>query len=139
MKTEDLLNKYFEGETSCDEERELRRRFEQENIPAECEIYRPFFAYFEEEIRQAKATRKKNKPKKNIYKYIIYTVSGIAASLFILLAGNGIYNQFIRQPQDYVIIDGKRYTDKETIREHARMAFTDVSFTQEDIFDNLFE
>lgn len=139
MKTEDLLNKYFDGETSCDEERELKRRFMEENIPEELEIYRPFFAYFDGETRKEKEALKTNTPKKTIYHYIVYTVSGIAASLLILLAGNGIYRQYLQQPANYVIIDGKRYTDSETIREQARIAFNDVRFTQEDIFDNLFE
>ena len=34
MKIEELIDRYFEGQTSCDEERELRRFFTQENIPA---------------------------------------------------------------------------------------------------------
>lgn len=31
MKIEELIDRYFEGQTSCDEERELRRFFTQEN------------------------------------------------------------------------------------------------------------
>lgn len=139
MKTEDLLNKYFEGETSRDEERELKRRFMEENIPEELEIYRPFFAYFDNETHKCKEAVKTNKPKKTIYQYVLYTLSGVAASLLILLAGNGIYRQYLKQPTNYVMIDGKRYTDSEIIREQARIAFNDVRFTQEDIFDNLFE
>lgn len=138
MKTENLLNKYFEGETSCEEERELRRRFmEDENLPEELKVYRPFFGYFEQEADHT-ATKKKQTGKSQIHKYFLYGLGGIAASLVILLGGNGIYRH-IRPTGNYVVIDGKRYTDNETIREQARLAFSDVCFTQEDIFDNLFE
>ena len=33
MKIDELLDKYFEGETSCEEERELRRFFTEEEVP----------------------------------------------------------------------------------------------------------
>ena len=44
MKIEELIDRYFEGQTSCDEERELRRFFTQENIPESLQVYRPLFA-----------------------------------------------------------------------------------------------
>ena len=34
MKIEELLNKYFEGLTTCEEERRLRHYFTRENAPA---------------------------------------------------------------------------------------------------------
>ena len=41
MKIEELLNKYFEGLTTCEEERRLRHYFTREkNLPHEWEIYR---------------------------------------------------------------------------------------------------
>ena len=33
MKIEELIDRYFEGQTSCEEERELRSFFTQENVP----------------------------------------------------------------------------------------------------------
>ena len=45
MKIEELIDRYFEGQTSCDEERELRRFFTQENIPESLQVYRPLFAW----------------------------------------------------------------------------------------------
>ena len=50
MKIEELLNKYFEGLTTCEEERRLRHYFTREkNLPHEWEIYRPLFTCLEEE------------------------------------------------------------------------------------------
>ena len=49
MKIDELLDKYFEGGTSCEEEREIRRFFAQEEIPGHLEMYRPLFTYLAQE------------------------------------------------------------------------------------------
>lgn len=54
MNIEELLNKYFEGETTCEEERELRRFFTRGIIPEHLQMYRPMFAFLNEENRQSK-------------------------------------------------------------------------------------
>ena len=40
MKIEELIDRYFEGQTSCEEERELRSFFTQENVPESLQVYR---------------------------------------------------------------------------------------------------
>lgn len=54
MNIEELLNKYFEGETNCEEERELRRFFTQGIVPEHSQMYGPMFAFFSEENRKAR-------------------------------------------------------------------------------------
>ena len=54
MNIEELLNKYFEGETTCEEERELRRFFTRGIVPEHLQMYRPMFAFLTEENRQSK-------------------------------------------------------------------------------------
>lgn len=54
MNIEELLNKYFEGETTCEEERELRRFFTRGIVPEHLQIYRPMFGFLNEENRQSK-------------------------------------------------------------------------------------
>ena len=49
MKIDELLDKYFEGETSCEEERELRRFFTEKEVPEHLQTYRPLFAYLNRE------------------------------------------------------------------------------------------
>ncbi|WP_320054834.1 hypothetical protein [uncultured Acetobacteroides sp.] len=47
---EELLNRYFEGETSLEEERELRELFRSTQIvPSQWECYRDIFGYFDSE------------------------------------------------------------------------------------------
>lgn len=51
---EQLLERYFEGRTSTEEERTLRRFFTSGDVPENLKMYQPLFAYFENEIRTAK-------------------------------------------------------------------------------------
>ena len=52
MDIDELLNRYFEGETSSEEERELRAFFTSGNVPDRLAVYTPMFAYLEEESRK---------------------------------------------------------------------------------------
>lgn len=49
-KAKQLLDKYFEGETTLEEEAQLRQYFQSEEIPQDLEVYRPLFSYFTEPI-----------------------------------------------------------------------------------------
>lgn len=145
MRIDDLLHKYFEGETTREEERELKRIFHEGNISEEYKVYRPLFAFFEEETKahlpanneiineKASPSRKPSKLKH----YMMYTFSGIAAGLLIILSITGI-NKQMNHPQNYIIIDGQKSADIRLAREQAQAAFNDVSFSREDIFESLF-
>ena len=97
MKIDELLDKYFEGETSCEEERELRRFFTEKEVPEHLQTYRPLFAYLNREAtsmaepteeksvttESAKEVPAQRKPSR-LYR-TFYAVSGIAAGLLLLL------------------------------------------------------
>lgn len=137
-----LLNKYFEGETTCEEERELRHFFTGGLVPDHLQVYRPMFSYFETEhtkfsepIVETFPLRKKTK---TLRKYITYS-SGIAAVILLLLGITGTFRELAPSPANYVVIDGKRYTDAAFVREQAVAAFREVSLSEEDVFNTLFE
>ncbi len=126
MNIDELLNKYFEGETSCEEEQQLRTFFASENVPQHLAIYKPMFAYIDEEI--TKNQQKKIKSPVNTRK-IFYYISGIAAALILMI---GI-RQFIL-PADpclcsgnYVVINGRCYTDMSKVRQLAFEALQEVA------------
>ena len=48
MDIDELLNRYFEGETSSEEERELRAFFTSGNVPDRLAVYTPMFTYLED-------------------------------------------------------------------------------------------
>ncbi len=145
MKIDELLNKYFEGETSCEEERELRRFFTEGNtIPEHLQMYRPLFACLDQEAKAhqsllPKAGSEKAKPRRLIPRRLYYTIGSIAAGLLLLLGIANLYQQVAVTPTDYVVINGKRYTDAKIIREQALSAFQDVSMSQEEVLDLMFE
>lgn len=144
MKIDELLNKYFEGETSCEEERELRRFFTEEEVPEKMQMYRPMFAYLDKEVKEhqslpPKAENKKVKIGRITPRRLYFTIGSIAAGLLILVGVANLYQQIAVTPTDYVVINGKRYTDANIIREQALSAFQDVSMSQEEVLDLMFE
>lgn len=139
MNIEELLNKYFEGETTCEEERELRCFFTQEIIPEHLKEYAPLFAFFEKENKQAKIAHTDYTSRKvTLRRRIIYCMSGIAAGVLLLLGIAGIHRHFNTMPDNYVIIDGKCYTDENLVREQAMAAFRNVTLDENELFDSLF-
>lgn len=134
---EELLNNYFEGETTCEEERRLRRFFTEDNVPEHLLMYRPIFAFMkaDNDLHHLSSV----KVKRPIRKIITYGLGGIAAGLLLLLGISGIYRHQSATPDNYVIIDGKMYTDSELVREQAVEAFREVCLTDEDVFNTLFK
>lgn len=143
-KIEELVNKYFDGETTCEEERELRRFFTQERVPEHLKEYRPLFAFFEEENRQltTRNVSEATPPQRKAVTFrtrLTYTLSGIAAGLLLLTGIAGIHRHFNALPDSYVIIDGKCYTDENLAREQAMAAFRNVSMDEDELLDSLFQ
>ena len=148
---ETLLNKYFEGETTCEEERRLRRCFAEGGVPVLLEVYRRMFAFFEAEQEELTEVSGQcnagempelaifEKKTKTVRKYLTYSLGAAAAALLLLLGISGIYRHISPAPANYVIIDGKEYTDVHLIREQAMVAFRDVSLSEEEIFATLFD
>ena len=142
MKIDALLNKYFEGETSCEEEQWIRDYFSNENVPEHLLCYKPMFAYFDNEIstEQAKKTVKANKMAIPRRKTLVYTFSGIAACIVM---GIGI-STFFQQSDDsckrnYVVINGKCYTDEATIKAYANASLQEVATSKDEVFTELFK
>jgi len=84
-KIEDLLEKYFQGETSIAEEKELKNYFSSPNVAQHLEQYKPMFGYFSQ-VKEQKSTQTiLLKTKKRNVAWL-----SIAASVVVLL-GVGTY------------------------------------------------
>ncbi len=100
-----LLEKYFEGETSLQEEQRLRAYFNGRKIAEHHKIYTPIFGFFSEEIRREK---KKSFPAR---KYL-WVPLGTAAAIFIFLVLQVIsFHKGNINDRSMVYIDGKKITD----------------------------
>ncbi|MDR1403446.1 MAG: hypothetical protein LBJ60_07080 [Tannerellaceae bacterium] len=124
MNIDDLLDKYFEGETSADEERRIRTFFASGKTPRRLDVYKPMFAYFDEEIRKKRA---KSKPPTK--RRILYGMLAAAASLVLLLGIKRFL--FVPDPcfcsESYVVINGRCYTDIQKVKELAFVALQEVA------------
>jgi len=84
-KIEDILEKYFQGETSIAEEKELKEYFSSPNVAQHLEQYKPMFGYFSQ-VKEQKSTQEiPLKTKKRNVAWL-----SIAASAVVLL-GVGTY------------------------------------------------
>jgi hypothetical protein len=84
-KIENILEKYFQGETSIAEENQLKDYFSSSNVAQHLEQYKPIFGYFSQ-VKQQKSTQEI--PLKTNKRKVAWL--SIAASVVVLL-GIGTY------------------------------------------------
>jgi hypothetical protein len=135
----ELLDLYFAGETTIEQERELKRYFASENILDEHKKYQPLFETFEVEKSVKyptdipKIPAKYQQPKR--FKLQILTAA-IAASLLLLF---GIFG--LQQSDNYVVINGKRINDKnlaiQTAHEKIANVYKSLDANMQPLNDNI--
>ena len=130
MEIEHLLEQYFEGLTSAEEEAILRRFFTSGDVPERLMMYKPLFVHFDNEIRQSKTDRP------NRHKTLLLWLSGVAACAAILIGSFYFASQQQRCPGtgNYVVIDGRCYTDAATIRSTTLKTLLEIS--EDDAFSS---
>lgn len=162
-KIQDLLDKYMAGETSNEEEALLRDYFDThgDDIPEDWKAYKALFSFvgFErlqlgegtndsEEKTKLEAVAfnsEEEKPSvpKNKHKslFMIATLSVAASAAIILLITSivkiGSSSWSGNQSECYAVIDGKVYTDQQTVHAEALDALADMASDQDDAFDAL--
>lgn len=141
-----LIDKYFDGETTLDEEKKLREYFSQQDSMLHSELlqYAPLFRYFEHE-RENKAlesiihpqptdndgiTQKRNKRSL----YIRYTAA--AASLAILIAVGFKFSSLNNTNRTMAYIDGKKISNIETINNQAINALNNIEEVDEETMNS---
>lgn len=116
-----------------------------------CKRTAPLFAYLNREAtsmaepteeksvttESAKEVPAQRKPFR-LYR-TFYAVSGIAAGLLLLLGIAKIIFPLSGVPENYVVIDGQRYTDEKLVEAKALEALQNASFTDEDLSNLLFQ
>ena len=138
-----LLDKYFEGQTSLQEEQTLRNYFRQDNIDESLMEFKPMFDFFNEEresamIDEYETTIPEQTNRSKIRKILFSRVSiGIAASFILLL---GIKFTFFNQEkeilsQSIVYVDGKKFTDIKTIQSQTLNTIDAIYESEDDIIN----
>ena len=123
MKIEYLLERYFEGLTTVEEEAALRRFFISNEAPENLLMYKPLFVHFDDEIKRRKAVIARRTGDVhdrffNVHRSLILWISGVAACAAIMTGSFFFASQKNKcsQSGNYVFIDGRCYTDAATVR-----------------------
>lgn len=133
MKIDDLLDKYFEGETSAAEEKEIRAFFAAGEVPPHLSAYKPLFAYMDEEIA---ITPKRHSPTLQRKSTVLYLLSGVAAAILLLFCVRSVYTSYETRfcSKNYVVINGRCYTDIHKVRNMAFEALKEVATPANEYF-----
>lgn len=136
-KIDKILEKYFEGDTSIEEEKLLVQYFQKEKIDSIHEQYKPLFQFVALEKETIHATKIVPKPKtRNLYYYIAACAS-VAAIIFVTFNIN-------KNPQieSMAYVNGKKVMDSETIHSEVLKAIisieddSDILESQIDLLDS---
>ena len=116
-KIEELLNKYFEGETSLQEEQTLKEYFlNADNVPAKWNYAKAMFTGFssnKEVTSHTVAVKKKGMPLKRIATAVaVVALLSVSVALFVP-----------KEKEIYCYVNGKPVTDYELALKHAERAF----------------
>ncbi len=141
----EILNNYFEGKTTCEQEKELYAYFSQTTIDPSLEKYQSLFQalyQLKSNYQSVKADDKENHSSMSIPAYKknrtrrLLTISSIAASVAAIFLIVFLTNKSFRSI-DYVIIDGVKYTDSEKIETAMQSSLENVKIETQDLFSEL--
>ena len=145
MKIEELLEKYFDGQTTCEEERALRRFFASDQVPEHLEVYRPLFACIDQKVEAFQQTQKEestpakqskatSKPTR-LYR-LYYLTTGIAAALLLCIGIAGLLPHITTNHTSYAIIDGHYCDDPKLVQAKALKPCRKEAFTNKNLKKN---
>jgi hypothetical protein len=139
---ESLLERFFEGQTSNEEERQLYRFFEQETIPDELAQYKPVIKYFESgladelDVNKTQPTGiKKVHPAGLAKKQWLVWGSVAASALLVLFTSIYVFDRIESADPyagSYIIRNGVRITDLNLIKPELEAAIQKSLLIEQD-------
>jgi len=127
---QELLNRFFEGETTNAEEKELYQFFSSSELPEQFRQYRQMFGFFESGIKEESEEKSetltiKTSWIKTHHKSLIWGISAIAASFLLLfMIGNSMReDHFNPYEGSYIVRNGVKHelSEKEAQQAAKRM------------------
>lgn len=111
-----LLEKYFSGKSTIEEENVLKEYFSSDRIRPYLLTYKPLFMVFELEAKVSYPTKTKKQTKRFQLRPFLYTSSGVAAAILLTfwLFGSPAIKS------DYAIVNGTRINDTELAQQMAQ-------------------
>lgn len=130
---EDLLKKYWECETTLEEEKQLREYFGGNNIPDQWKDTAALFRYFEETKKKSlpdlafegQVMHKIHAPKQSRVVRLVYNTMRIAAGLAVVLAATWFIRNEVRKTTPQAVVD--TYDDPKLAFEETKKALLMIS------------
>lgn len=136
-----LLEKYFDGATSLEEERTLKTYFgTAKYVPEDMEYARMMFGFFTDALQSEEsqtgslssgdtATESvlKTAPKRGIAKKMVYWAASCAAVVMIALFAGLSINDYMDGKKEYCYVNGKLVTDEELVMQYTMDAMNKIS------------
>ena len=122
----EILEKYWTGDTSLEDESALKTFFSGENIPEELKKYQPLFLWETNQLQIKGSSALKKEPKRPL-SVQWYSLLKIAASvLFVLTLGIGFYTHY--QQEKYMDrIFSETYSDPEDALRETKNVINKIS------------
>jgi hypothetical protein len=118
-----LLDKYYEGETTLEEERLLQAFLSQHNLPKSFDADRAMFGFFAQEKSPIDSAKREHRvvdvpePQNNHQRFFSVPLIRWSLAAAAIWACFFTLNTLFNPPsQSYAYINGKRYTDDKTIK-----------------------
>jgi len=135
------IEDYFSGLTSKKEELELLQYFSSGNIDAEHVPYQKYF----QGLAELKNNEKIIIPEENYENLTLYSKNntyyikrfGIALAVAASVALLVLFFPFLFKNTDFVVINGKKYTDEKHLEMALNCSLQNVKFDMKQIFDEL--
>ncbi|WP_294082626.1 hypothetical protein [Proteiniphilum sp. UBA5384] len=139
---DNLLEKYFNGISSTEEEKKLKNYFKGKGILSEHEIYKPLFAAFdaEKEIKAPGVALPEKKTKKLFLprRTMIWIAGSVAVALLIITFST--FHPVQKQNVKYVVIvNGKKITNQQKAQHYAESMFGEAKKIVESSYQPLQE
>jgi hypothetical protein len=130
---EDLLKKYWNCETTLEEEKQLREYFGGNNIPEQWKDTAPLFRYFQETKKKSlndlafegQVINKIHAPKRSRLATLAYNTMRIAAGLAVVLAATWFIRNEVRKTTPQAVVD--TYDDPKLAFEETKKALLMIS------------
>lgn len=124
LETDRLIEKYYEGLTTVEEEKQLRCFLSQPNLPERFEPEQAILGYF---------NHKKQKRHFSLLPTIRWA-SAAAVAVLIIVSSQLLV---VGKQSNYAYIDGKKTTDVREIKSQALASLSDISSSKDEVAEGL--
>ncbi|MEA4937497.1 MAG: hypothetical protein VB102_12805 [Paludibacter sp.] len=121
-KINEILDKYFKGISTIEEENILKKYFTSGHVKPEHLAYKPLFEVFELEAKISFPPKTKRQIKRFQLRTFLYTSSGVAAAILLIF---WLFGSPAMQG-DYAIVNGTRINDNEIAQQMAQSKINKV-------------